>query len=74
MSYRSTKEKLVLLLEILEAANRPNVPNGTTRRINRDLRVLVDHTLARVCEDALRPNVPNGTTRRIIRIVNPAAA
>jgi hypothetical protein len=69
MSYNSTRAKIETLLAILDAANNPNVPNGTTKRINHDLERMVDMALGKIRADAHRPNVPNGTTIKIKTIL-----
>lgn len=74
MTYSSTRKKLTTLLAILDAANAPEVPNGTTVKLNRDLGRMVDRALDAVRADAFRPNVPNGTTRKIIRILETSRA
>ncbi|MFM7027811.1 MAG: hypothetical protein ACKOXK_03935 [Chakrabartia sp.] len=72
MSYETTRLRLERLLAVLDAVNSPNVPNGTTVKINKDLEAMTRRAIRKIADDAFGPNVPNGTTNKVRRIVRNA--
>lgn len=57
------------LRKAAEAAYAPEVPNGTTRKLQSDIEVHVENCLDDLAVIAWLPKEPNGTTKKVQRIL-----